>query len=41
MELRVPSVAKARNKIGFEAKVDLEEGILKAAEFYRESELAA
>lgn len=41
VELRVPSVAKARNKIGFEAKVDLEEGILKAAEFYRKSELAA
>ena len=35
VELRVPSVQKAREKLGFEAKVDLEEGISKAAEFYR------
>ena len=33
--LRVPSVRKARELLGFEAKVDLEEGILRAAEFYR------
>ena len=37
VELRVPSVQKAREKLGFEAKVDLEEGIGKAAEFYRQS----
>jgi UDP-glucose 4-epimerase len=36
VELRVPSVQKAREKLGFEAKVDLEEGIAKAAEFYRQ-----
>ncbi len=35
VELRVPSVAKAIEKIGFEAKVDLEEGIRRAAEFYK------
>ncbi len=35
VELRVPSVQKAREKLGFEAKVDLEEGIGKAADFYR------
>ena len=27
MELRIPSVEKARQLLGFEAKVDLEEGI--------------
>ena len=36
VELRVPSVHKARELIGFEAKVDLEEGIRKTAEYYRE-----
>src|SRR6185369_14419317 len=36
VELRVPSVKKARELIDFEAKVDLEEGIRRAAEFYRE-----
>lgn len=36
VELRVPSVNKARDILGFEAQVDLEEGILKAAEFYRQ-----
>ncbi|MCD4824486.1 MAG: NAD-dependent epimerase/dehydratase family protein [Phycisphaerae bacterium] len=35
VELRVPSVIKARELLGFEAKVDLEEGICHAAEFYR------
>ena len=35
VELRVPSVRKAREKIGFEAKVDLEEGIRRTAEFFR------
>lgn len=34
IELRVPSVQKARELIDFEAKVDLEEGILRTAEFY-------
>ena len=35
VELRIPNVSKARDLIGFEAKVDLDEGILHAAEFYR------
>jgi UDP-glucose 4-epimerase len=35
VELRVPSVAKAKQLLGFEAKVDLEEGIARTAEFYR------
>lgn len=37
VELRVPSVKKARDLLGFEAKVDLEEGIAKTAEFYRQT----
>jgi len=35
VELRVPSVAKAKELIGFEAKVNLEEGIQRTAEFFR------
>lgn len=35
IELRVPAVAKSRSLLGFEAKVDLEEGIVRTAEFYR------
>ncbi len=35
VELRVPSVKKARELLGFEAQVDLEEGIRRTAEFYR------
>jgi UDP-glucose 4-epimerase len=38
VELRVPSVRKARELIGFEAKIDLEEGIRRTAAFYREAE---
>jgi UDP-glucose 4-epimerase len=34
IELRVPNVDKARNLIGFEAQVDLEEGIKRTGEFY-------
>lgn len=36
VELRVPSVRKAKDLLNFEAKVSLEEGILLAAEYYRE-----
>ena len=36
VELRVPSVRKARELLKFEAKVDLEEGIQRTAEFYRQ-----
>jgi UDP-glucose 4-epimerase len=35
VELRVPSVAKAKKLMGFEAKVDLEEGVQRTAEFYK------
>lgn len=35
IELRVPSVDKARNVLGFEAKIDLDEGIRRMAERYR------
>lgn len=35
VELRVPSVTKAKKLLGFEAKVDLEEGIRKTADFFR------
>lgn len=35
VELRVPAVQKARELLGFEAKIDLEEGIARTAEFYR------
>jgi UDP-glucose 4-epimerase len=34
VELRIPSVSKARELLGFEAKIDLEEGIRRTAEFY-------
>ena len=36
IELRVPSVQKARELIGFEARVDLEDGILRTAKYYRD-----
>ncbi|HOW96278.1 MAG TPA: NAD-dependent epimerase/dehydratase family protein [Kiritimatiellia bacterium] len=35
VELRIPNVSKARELLGFEAKVDLEEGIALTAEYYR------
>ncbi len=35
VELRVPSVHKARELLGFEARVDLEEGIRRTADYYR------
>lgn len=35
VELRVPSVSKARELLGFEARVDLEEGIVRTADYYR------
>ena len=36
VELRVPSVAKAEQVLGFTAKVDLDEGIRRTAKYYRE-----
>ena len=35
IELRVPHVGKARDVLGFEAKVDIEEGVRLTADFYR------
>lgn len=35
VELRVPAVKKAREILGFEAKVDLDEGIRKTSEYYQ------
>lgn len=35
VELRIPSVEKAKALLGFEARVGLEEGILMTADFYR------
>jgi UDP-glucose 4-epimerase len=36
VELRIPNVKKSLDILGFEAKVDLEEGIRRTAEYYRE-----
>lgn len=36
VELRIPAVEKASNLLGFEAKVDLEEGIRRTAEYYEQ-----
>jgi UDP-glucose 4-epimerase len=36
IELRVPNVDKARDLIGFEAKIDLEEGLRRTADHYRQ-----
>ena len=36
VELRIPNVAKARELLGFEAKVDLDEGLAKTIAWYRE-----
>ncbi len=35
VELRVPSVHKAKKLLGFEAKIDLEEGVRRTADYYR------
>jgi UDP-glucose 4-epimerase len=35
IELRIPSVQKTEKVLGFRAKVDLEEGIMKTAEYFR------
>ena len=36
VELRIPAVQKARDLLGFEAQIDLDEGIRRTANFYRE-----
>jgi len=35
IEMRIPSVTKTEEVLGFKAKVDLEEGILKTAEYFK------
>lgn len=35
VELRIPSIIKAKKILGFEAEIDLEDGILKTAEYYK------
>ncbi len=37
IELRIPSVDKAKELLGYQAKVDLDEGIIKTAEWYRKN----
>jgi UDP-glucose 4-epimerase len=37
VELRVPNVDKARTLMGFEAQIDLEEGLRRTGEYYRRS----
>ena len=36
VELRIPMVKKAYDLLGFEAKIDLEEGIRRSADYYRQ-----
>ena len=36
VELRVPSIDKARNLLGYEPRVDLEEGLLRTIDWYRQ-----
>ncbi len=38
VELRIPAVSKASELLGFEARIDLEEGIRRTAEYYRSLE---
>ena len=35
VELRIPNVAKAREEIGFEARVELDEGLERTIAWYR------
>jgi UDP-glucose 4-epimerase len=39
IELRIPQVEKAKKLLGFEAKIDLEEGISRTAEYFRKKAL--
>ncbi len=38
IDLRIPSIEKARNLLGFESRVDLEEGILRTAEWIQKNQ---
>lgn len=35
VEVRIPAVKKARELLGFDAKIDLEDGIIRTAEYYK------
>jgi nucleoside-diphosphate-sugar epimerase len=37
VELRIPDISKARQLLGFEPQIDLEEGLLRTIEWYRRS----
>jgi UDP-glucose 4-epimerase len=39
VELRIPAVQKAYELLGFDAKVDLEDGILRTAEYFKEHDI--
>jgi nucleoside-diphosphate-sugar epimerase len=39
VELRIPDIAKARERLGFEPRVDLEEGLGRTIDWYREKRL--
>jgi UDP-glucose 4-epimerase len=41
VEIRIPNVNKAREQLGFEAKVDLDEGLARTIAWYRERQPAA
>jgi UDP-glucose 4-epimerase len=41
VELRIPNVEKAREVLGFEAKVDLDEGLEKTIAWYRQKQLTS
>jgi UDP-glucose 4-epimerase len=41
VELRIPNVEKAREVLGFEARVDLDEGLARTISWYRERALSA
>ena len=36
VELRIPSIEKARDLLGFEPQIDLAEGIRRTADWYRQ-----
>ncbi|MGH9004279.1 MAG: NAD-dependent epimerase/dehydratase family protein, partial [Acidimicrobiia bacterium] len=40
IQLRIPETRKAEELLGFKAKVDLEEGVRRTAEWYRGRQLA-
>ena len=40
VEMRIPNVNKARELLGFEAKVDLDEGLARTIAWYRERQPA-